>query len=117
MEIKLNDKVIIVTGGGRGIGREIVTTLAAEGATLVTTDISEEALETLGAELDAAGVSHREFPCDVTDAAQISSVVEKVLAEFGRIDVLVKNAGIAAHAPIASMREAMMVSLYDLKYY
>lgn len=114
MEIKLNDKVIIVTGGGRGIGREIVTTLAAEGATLVTTDISEQALETLGAELDSAGVSHREFPCDVTDAAQISFVVEKVLADFGRIDVLVNNAGIAAHAPIETMSEATWDAIHDI---
>lgn len=114
MEINLTDKVVIVTGGGRGIGREIVATLAEEGATLITTDVSEESLAALGSDMDAAGVSHREFVCDVTDATQIATVVDAVLAEFGRIDVLVNNAGIAAHAPIDSMSESTWDAIHDV---
>src|SRR5690625_1891446 len=114
MEINLNDKVIIVTGAGRGIGREIAVTLAREGATVVTTDISDEALKSLGDELEAAGLSHLEAHCDVTDSEQIAQLVDAVLAQYGRIDVLVNNAGIAAHAPIDSMTEATWDAVHDI---
>ncbi|HLS03487.1 MAG TPA: SDR family NAD(P)-dependent oxidoreductase [Actinomycetales bacterium] len=114
MEINLSDKLVIVTGGGRGIGREIVLTLAEEGATVVTTDINAADLDSLGAELDKRGASHREFVCDVTNSGQIGETITAINEEFGRIDVLVNNAGIVAKSSIAEMSEDTWDALHDV---
>lgn len=87
---KLQDKITIVTGAGQGIGRGIAEKLAAEGATVVVTDINEttakETAEALGG--DAIGVR-----TDVTSRDSVNAMVEHVHSRFGRIDVLVNNAG------------------------
>lgn len=87
---KLHDKITIVTGAGQGIGRGIAEKLAAEGATVVVTDINEttakETAEALGG--DAIGVR-----TDVTSRDSVNAMVENVHSRFGRIDVLVNNAG------------------------
>ena len=85
---KLDGKIAIVTGAGQGIGRGIATKLAAEGATVVVTDInSDTAEETAGA---IGGVGIR---TDVTSRESVEAMVEQVTGQFGRIDVLVNNAG------------------------
>jgi 2-hydroxycyclohexanecarboxyl-CoA dehydrogenase len=87
---KLNDKIAIVTGAGQGIGRGIAEKLAAEGATVVVTDINEttakETAEAIGNR--AIGVH-----TDVTSRESVESMVEQVKKRFGRIDILVNNAG------------------------
>jgi len=110
MQIDVRGKVAIVTGAGRGIGREIASTLGAEGATTVVTDIRQDLLDDVAREFAAkrwTGAQHR---CDVRDAAHISHVIEKVVAAFGRIDVLVNNAGVAPGAPVEELSE----ELWDL---
>lgn len=85
---KLDDKIAIVTGAGQGIGRGIAEKLAAEGATVVVTDIDEAtAKETADA---IGGVAVR---TDVTDRESVGAMVEQVHQRFGRVDVLVNNAG------------------------
>jgi NAD(P)-dependent dehydrogenase (short-subunit alcohol dehydrogenase family) len=81
--MQLKDKVAIVTGGVSGIGGAIAARFAAEGAHVIAADI-------------AAGAP---YPLDVTDAASCAALVEKVLAERGRIDCLVNSAGIGADVP------------------
>jgi len=105
MLIDLRGKVAIVTGGGRGIGREIATTLAAEGVTTVVTDVPPEPLDALAAELQAAGRAVRTYRCDVRDAARIAEVIADVTAACGRIDILVNNAGVAPGGPVAELSE------------
>jgi 2-hydroxycyclohexanecarboxyl-CoA dehydrogenase len=87
---KLENKVAIVTGAGQGIGRAIAEKLAAEGATVVATDVNEatakETAETIGG--GAVGIR-----TDVTSRESVDAMVEQVRAQFGRIDVLVNNAG------------------------
>ncbi|MFF5988582.1 SDR family NAD(P)-dependent oxidoreductase [Prauserella flavalba] len=87
---KLQDKISIVTGAGQGIGRGIAEKLAAEGATVIVTDINEiTAKETA----DAIGGGAVGIRTDVTSRESVGATVEQVTSRFGRIDVLVNNAG------------------------
>ncbi len=87
---KLDGKIAIVTGAGQGIGRGIAEKLAAEGATVVVSDINEAtAKETAGA-IGSGAIGIR---ADVTSRESVDSMVEQVHQQFGRIDVLVNNAG------------------------
>ena len=105
MQIDLRGKVAIVTGAGRGIGREIALTLAAEGVTTVATDVRQDSLDALAAELAARGFAGRQHLCDVRDAARVAETVADVHRAFGRIDILVNNAGVAPGAPVEELSE------------
>lgn len=87
---KLDDKIAIVTGAGQGIGAGIATKLAAEGATVVVADVNEETAKATAAALGARAVGIR---TDVTDRDSVEAMVDQVVAAFGRVDVLVNNAG------------------------
>ena len=87
---KLDNKIAIVTGAGQGIGKAIATKLAAEGATVVVTDLNEgTAKETAG----GLGNNSVGLQLDVTDRDSVNATVAQVKEQFGRIDVLVNNAG------------------------
>jgi len=90
----LTDKVALVTGASRGLGKAIALALAAEGASIAAVARSEEALQdTLGAIRAADGVAEP-FALDVADGEAAEAAVEKIAARFGRIDILVNNAGV-----------------------
>ena len=84
----LEGKIAIVTGAGQGIGRGIATKLAAEGATVVVTDINEDTAKETAATIGGIGIR-----TDVTSRESVEAMVEQVMRQFGRIDVLVNNAG------------------------
>ena len=99
---RMKDKICVVTGGARGIGRAIVDRFAEEGATMVfAIDVNDSAF----AELEAGKKNVRGAVVNVTDTAQIQAFVEKVIAEFGRVDALVNNAGITRDALIQKMSD------------
>jgi 2-hydroxycyclohexanecarboxyl-CoA dehydrogenase len=87
---KLENKIAIVTGAGSGIGRGIAVKLAAEGATVVVSDINEEAAKETASQLGNGSIGVR---ADVTSRESVDAMVAGVKEEFGRIDVLVNNAG------------------------
>ncbi|HEY7064086.1 MAG TPA: 3-oxoacyl-ACP reductase family protein [Chloroflexota bacterium] len=102
--MSLDERVAIVTGGGKGIGKHYCQGLAHQGAAVVVAEIDPAAAETTAAELRAHGYRAMEAPTDVSDEASVRAMVERTRAEFGRIDVLVNNAAIFAsvgftHAP------------------
>jgi NAD(P)-dependent dehydrogenase (short-subunit alcohol dehydrogenase family) len=106
--MRLQERVCIITGGGRGLGREMALGFAREGACVVVAGTSEAALQQTAAEIQERGARAIAVRCDVSDEAAVAQLVEKTLAEFGRIDVLVNNAG--AIGPTALTSE---VSLAD----
>lgn len=114
MHIDIAGKVAVVTGVGKGIGHEIVTTLSREGVTTVSIDVNADDLATIGAELDAAGAAHREFVCDIRDSAQIAEVIAAVEQQYGRIDILVNNAGVAGNGPIDGLDEKTWDFAHDV---
>jgi len=92
--MRLKDKVIIVTGGGVGIGRAYATGLAKEGARVVAADIQEEEAKKVASEIKQGGGEALALPVDVTSAEKTQAMADKTLQKYGRIDVLVNNAGL-----------------------
>ncbi|TDG00615.1 SDR family NAD(P)-dependent oxidoreductase [Paenibacillus piri] len=105
MHIDLNGKVAIVTGAGRGIGREIAVTLAREGVITVVTDINESNLNDLRQEFVQQGYQGSQYLCDVREFGQIAEVVRDVEQKLGRIDILVNNAGVAGGGTVDTLQE------------
>jgi len=106
---RLDGKVAIVTGGARGQGAEEVRLFVAEGAAVVATDVLTEPGEALAAETGASFVRH-----DVTDEAGWDEVVRRTLADHGRIDVLVNNAGIFERKKMLDTTVDDMRRMFDI---
>ena len=103
----LNGKVAIVTGASRGLGRAIAMGFSQQGASVVVAARTEEAHKTLpgtiyqtAEEIKALGFDALALRCDVTDEESVNHMVQRTLEDFGHIDVLVNNAGIAFYYPI-----------------
>lgn len=106
MANRLQDKVAVITGSGRGIGCAIATLFAQEGARIVLSDVSESLLSEAEASVGALGAETLRCTADVTDQSQVEGMVKKVVDKFGRIDILVNNAGITKDALLIRMGEA-----------
>jgi NAD(P)-dependent dehydrogenase (short-subunit alcohol dehydrogenase family) len=101
---RLKDRVAIVTGGNRGLGRAMAEGLAEAGARVAIASRREQQARTAAAAIAAAtGQTCRGYRCDVTDPAQIEALVSQVLADFGQIDILINNAGINIRGPIEEL--------------
>ena len=93
MQEEIKDKVVIVTGGAGGIGSKIAWTFAQSGARVVVASRDEDKLDQLASEIRKAGHQCLSMKCDVTDADQVETLMANTVTEFGRIDVMVNNAG------------------------
>lgn len=91
--MRLADKVALVTGSARGIGRATVEKLAAEGASVTVADINGDLAAQTAADLRRQGKDAAAVVVDVTDSQSVSAAVDQVIRHFGRIDILVNNAG------------------------
>lgn len=93
MKRELSDKVAIVTGGAKGIGRACAEALAAQGAKVMIANLGMEAGEAAAAAIRAAGHDAQAMPCDVADAEAVAKVVDETVKRWGRLDFAVNNAG------------------------
>jgi 3-oxoacyl-[acyl-carrier protein] reductase len=92
--MKLKDKVVLITGGGSGLGREMGLTFAREGAKIGVNDIKPESASNVVTEIERAGGKARPFVADVSNSAAVKKMFTDFVAAFGTIDILINNAGI-----------------------
>ena len=106
-------EVVLVTGASRGIGRAILEALAAAGATVIGTATSEEGAAKISARLEELGARGRGVVCNVQDAAATDTLVDSIVDEFGKLSVLVNNAGITRDTLAMRMKDEDWAAVID----
>jgi len=101
--MNFDGKVVLITGAGRGIGREIALAFGAQGAIIAANDITPINLDETIAQLEAAGAVAKDFVTDISKKMPVQSMVAQVLDQWERIDILVNNAGVEPHAPLLEL--------------
>lgn len=102
----LTDKVALVTGASRGIGKQIAITLAEYGASVIVNyNGSKEKAEAVAAEIKEKGGTASVYGCNISDYAAVENMMKELLKEYGRIDILVNNAGITKDGLLMKMSE------------
>ena len=110
----LADRVAVVTGGAKGIGRGIAEALAEHGAGVVIADLAVADARQAAAELSAAGHRIDARQVDVTDASSVRALIDGVVGDFGRLDILVNNAGVSRSMPFADIDEEEWDRVFDV---
>ena len=103
--MKLKDRVAIITGGGRGIGKAIALAFIREGARLAVVDVDKGVLEAARNEIKKNKEEVIAIPCDITKSGNVKEMMDQVHKRFGRIDILVNNAGIIRRGTIETVTE------------
>lgn len=103
--MKLEGRTAIVTGARRGIGRAIALALAKEGANITVSDTSQEDCQKVVAEIEKLGRKGLALKCDVTSTAEVEDMVKKTVAKFGKLDILLNNAGIINFKPFLELTD------------
>ena len=111
----MDNQVVIVTGGGRGIGYGIARCFAEKNAAIAVADVDKQAAQDAAGRLRACGAAGTVgISCDVADRGQVDAMVEQTVAAFGHIDVLVNNAGICPFADIMDMAPEVDLRTIDV---
>ena len=114
LNIDLTGNLAIVTGAGKGIGRDVLIRLALEGAKTIGIDTNAADLDNLKAELSEIGGEHSQYVGDVRDGARIREIVREADERYGRIDILVNNAGVAGNGLISDLPEEVWDLSHDV---
>jgi 3-oxoacyl-[acyl-carrier protein] reductase len=104
-ELALEGKLALITGGARGIGREIAMLFANEGANIAICDVNLEEAQKTAKEIENLGRQSLAFKADVTNSGQIQDMADKILDKFNKIDILINNAGITKDNLLLRMSE------------
>ncbi len=115
MELGLTDKVAIVAGGSKGVGRAIAVALAAEGAHVAIFSRDSVYLDEAARDIAASGQQVFAALADITDAQQVADFVDRVVAQMGGIDILVNNAGRTSPDTIGSLSDEQWLTDVDVK--
>lgn len=104
--MEFQDKVVVITGAGRGAGRLVAEAFAAQGARIALNDISPQNVEALAAEIHQRGYNHTKvYVEDVAKKVGVQSLIKQVEDDFGRLDVLINHASVEPHTPLLDMDE------------
>ncbi len=103
--MNLKDKVVAITGGGRGIGRSIALAFAAKGTHVALLDVGQEDMSTTQRLCEELGVKAQTYHCNVTSEIEVAAALDGALRDLGRLDVMVNNAGI--------LRDALLIKVQD----
>ncbi len=112
--MKLKNKVCIITGAGKGIGAAAASKFAEEGAVVAVCDIDMQGVQSVVTAIEDAGGSAHGFKVDVTKTDEIQEMVDALMEKYGRIDVLVNNAGIIMDAQLHKMTEKQFDTVVDI---
>ncbi len=114
MLLELTDKVVVITGAARGIGRTITEAFLRERSRVVALDLDVEALDWFETAREEAGLTGAAYACDVADTASVTDVITQVVAELGRIDVVVNNAGVMGEGLVTEIDDATWDRCFDV---
>ena len=112
--MNLMNKTIIVTGSGRGIGKYIAKRLAAEGANIVVTARTKENIEKVSSEINSKGGSAISIRGDVTRQADVRNIITKTINKFGKVDILINNAGVGLRKSLLDTEEEEFNEVMDV---
>lgn len=113
---RFQGKTAIVTGAGSGVGRAMALGLANEGASVVIADLSAERAEGVAKEIASAGGSALAVDVDVADAGRVREMVAKTIEKFGKVDILISNAGWDKVMPFVETDEGLWDRVIDINY-
>lgn len=113
-QFRLQGKVAVITGAASGIGKEIALTFAREGARLVIADLDHESAETTARQIDPSGKCAIGLRMDVSNEQEVEAGMSSVIETFGRVDILVSNAGIQIVAPLVELEFAKWKTLMNI---
>ena len=112
--MQLQDKLVAITGGGKGIGRAMAQVFSAQGANVALLDLNEDDLAATKAACEANGVRAQGYLCNVTREDQVVSALDALVADFGRLDVMINNAGITKDGLLIKVKDGQIVGKMSL---
>jgi NAD(P)-dependent dehydrogenase (short-subunit alcohol dehydrogenase family) len=115
--MKLKDKVVVVTGGTSGIGQACALAFGSAGATVVVSGRDRVKLAETSRELDGAGIRHLALQADVSVEEDVARMVEETVSSYGRIDILLNNAGISMRALFEDLKLDVIRQVMDINFY
>ena len=110
----LKDKIALITGARRGMGKSHAIALASQGAKVAVTDIDEKECQAVADEIKSKGGEAAAFKLDVSNKAEVDAVFDKVVKQYGRLDILVNNAGIYQPKPALEITEEDWDKMIDI---
>jgi len=114
MKHGIKNKVVLITGGSTGIGAEVARLLASQGAHVAIAARRKDKLDEVVATIEAAGGTAKAYSLDVTDKTQVEAVVAATVADFGKLDVLINNAGLMPIRPMAEVNTDEWDAMIDV---